>query len=420
MPKGPKTKVLYIANQSDMEGGIGTILANTVPIVASAECFDADTLLTSYDEVNKWPLPSMLFRHLPDSKPADCYSHVQLPTLLARYDIVHVHGLPHYGLLESLEKLKAENPQALIVTTINSSVKKEFLAYYEHAMTSLDPEIQQDFEILDQMHRNGLLRDPSRFADTYWGSAIWRQEKIMTMSDSVQHMSKAYRDAIIEEYSAQENQHKHTIVPVGITRVKRTKRHPNKKRLLFVGRFAKEKGIDEFIEAIPLILERHPDAEIKLAGGDKKGLLVDKYKKKLYGILKNGQSERVSFTGWIPPDEVSRAYAWTDYVVIPSRTENCCLVASEALMHERVPVVTRTASMNELFISRGIALGIDEDQRDGPGIADTLGQIITGGKGHSALIRRGRKFVMENYSAEKAALAQMDAYKELISCRQAE
>ncbi|MEM2121136.1 MAG: glycosyltransferase, partial [Candidatus Woesearchaeota archaeon] len=121
--------------------------------------------------------------------------------------------------------------------------------------------------------------------------------------------------------------------------------------------------------------------------------------------------------GWVTDKEkLNEHYRWTDYVIIPSKAESFSLTASEALMHKRIPIMTKTKALDELYISKGIGLGIDLDKRNGDGIAETVNQILDkhDSKEHDEIANRGRDFVLENYSFEKMIQNQLDSYRELI------
>ena len=280
MVKYQKKKVLHIANKNALHGGIGTVLDYLHNGVNESEDFQSDTLLTSYDHKNKRPRLSTLKKD--DSNKN--VKHADLDSLVEDYDVVHVHGIPHYGILEKLYEAKSKNPGLKVVNTAHSSVKSEFEAQLENAKKS--PHKKEEARSLQYLKDRNVLNDPSKFADTYWGSAIWRQEQIMTISDSVQHMNEAYKAQILDEYSAEESAQKHTVVPNGVHKIKETVAKPNKKRLLFVGRFGKEKGVDEFVDALPHIFEENPDAEVRFVGGDKSGKVVEIYKKKVAAKLR--------------------------------------------------------------------------------------------------------------------------------------
>ncbi len=434
-----KKKVLHIVHENALGGGIGTIVDYLNEGINKEKDFSSDTLITNY-EVRKngkdesgnqkylsRPKDSKLNIHGEKGgvKESTLIKHENLENILGKYDLIHVHGIPHYGILEHLESLKNKKGPK-IVNTAHSSVKQEFLAQYENSKRENKKE---ETESLKYLLENNILNDPSKFGENFWGSAIYRQEKIMTLADSIQHMNESYMNSIINEYMAEENRDKHHVIPNGVKLFRsKIKERPKKKRILFVGRFSKEKGIDELIDSIPYILEKNPDAEIRLVGGDKEGKVVEEYKQKLRYkinkfIKKNPEKnleemlDKVKFMGWISDkNEIKKHYEWADYVLIPSYAESFSLSASEALLHGRIPIMTATPALKDLYIDKGIGLGIEPEKRDGKGIGETINKILEKDKTneYDELIKKGNEYVKENYSYEKMIKNQIDAYKKIL------
>ncbi len=92
----------------------------------------------------------------------------------------------------------------------------------------------------------------------------------------------------------------------------------------YLGRLSQEKGIINFIEAIPLIAEQHNDIEFSIAGG---GTLLTEIKT----IIEKHRNTRVSIRNWIPHDETPAYLNALDLLVIPSYWEDLPSVMLEAM-----------------------------------------------------------------------------------------
>lgn len=96
------------------------------------------------------------------------------------------------------------------------------------------------------------------------------------------------------------------------------------KRLLFVGRFDKQKGVDVFCEALMLLGD---DAYGLLAGG---------------AVLNDGVAVSVPpnarSVGWVDPSALQGLFETADVLVVPSRWEGFGLIAAEA-MRAGLPVI---------------------------------------------------------------------------------
>jgi glycosyltransferase involved in cell wall biosynthesis len=108
--------------------------------------------------------------------------------------------------------------------------------------------------------------------------------------------------------------------------------------LLFLGRFAEEKGLFFLLEAFERVRRVHPRATLLLAGENK---LVpgETVGERLTPILEDPESGVIA-TGIVPPREIADLFSVADVLVLPSinATESFGLVQVEAMLRG-VPVV---------------------------------------------------------------------------------
>ncbi len=122
------------------------------------------------------------------------------------------------------------------------------------------------------------------------------------------------------------------------------------RRFLYVGRHAAVKGVDVLVDAL-VELKRlgDPTYRLNLVGdGDLTPALERKVKDA-------GLSDRVRFLGRLSTPALANAYAESDCVVIPSRSESIPLVMSEALQARLPLIVTDVGDMGDL--ARRFGLG---------------------------------------------------------------
>lgn len=440
---GKKTRIVHIAGKNSLAGGVGTILdylqegLNATPDLESHKLITT-TYRRKIGGTKENPEYETKLGKITDQDGRNI-SPNNLENIVRDYDIVHVHGIPGKGVLEALSSAKKKSPNIKIVNTAHSSVKSELMAQYEYTKEkerklrgkgkSLRGKDLYEKKALDYLIKQNILNNPARFNQTYWGSAIHRQEKIMTLADAVQHMNEAYKNQIIKEYSAEENASKHVVIPNGVKvpDLNNIPDRPKKKRLLFVGRFSKEKGIEELVNSLPYILKEHPDAEIRIVGGDKEGKLTEEYKQKAINKIKKyfvGEGDlekilsRVTFTGWVSDKkELREHYLWSDYVIIPSYAESFSLTATEALMYKRIPIITATPALKNLYIDKGIAIGIAPKNRTGIGIANKVNQIFSekNSKEQDYIAQKGHEYVKQNYTYDNMIKKQKKLYKRLMT-----
>jgi len=412
--------VIHIVNSRALGGGIGTVLDYLQEGLNQSSHYQSVILKTHADDSGRGGYE---IRERQQNGQFDefIYSPTMLQQELARYNIIHIHGIPSYRILEVLDALRKTGKCPKIVDTCHSSVKKELKAQVETAKGN------DDGILLEELIQKNILNRPGQFCDNYWGSAIYRQERVMTLADSVQHMNESYKQEIINEYSAWANAHKHTVIHNGVEILpeEALSERPKQKNLLYCGRFAAEKGIDEFIEALPYVFKQHPDTNVKIVGGDSNGEIVHQkrekvikeLKRQLKGDMAYQYAPRIEFTGWVSDKKrIAELYDWCDFVVVPSKDESFCLTIAEALNHRRIPIMTKTPSLQELYLDYGVGSGIDPDERNGQGIAQSVNLALDKIKDPALdeMTKKGRELLKKEYSLNRVLEEQMRNYDQLI------
>ncbi|HEY6148079.1 MAG TPA: glycosyltransferase family 4 protein [Thermoanaerobaculia bacterium] len=102
--------------------------------------------------------------------------------------------------------------------------------------------------------------------------------------------------------------------------------------LLFLGRFAEEKGLPVLLSAFEMLRRTHPQAALVLAG-EKDAVPGERVGERLAPLLADPSSGIVA-TGLVPPDRVAELFAAADVLVLPSlnSTESFGLVQVEAML----------------------------------------------------------------------------------------
>ena len=130
--------------------------------------------------------------------------------------------------------------------------------------------------------------------------------------------------------------------------------------MLIVGRLDAEqrhKGHDHLIEAMPLVLEQVPDAQLVIAGG---GSDRDRLENKAGNL---GVSERVLFTGRVEEAELQELYARCALFVMPSDGDGFGLVFLEAMMNRLPCVGLEQGAAAEIFEQGKYGVLVDRDDR---------------------------------------------------------
>lgn len=176
-------------------------------------------------------------------------------------------------------------------------------------------------------------------------------------------------------------------------------RPPGPRRIVFAGRFDRQKGFDTYLE----VMRRLGDAAEGIAIG----------RQIVSGDRAPEIPANVRVTGWLPRDEVYALYAQADMLIVPSRWEGFGLVAVEA-MQAGLPV----------FASRvGGLQDIVEDGRTGRLFApDDVEGILTqiretGDETLRAYGAAGRARYLEHYTAERMNARMAHHYAAIAAAR---
>jgi len=168
--------------------------------------------------------------------------------------------------------------------------------------------------------------------------------------------------------------------------------------LLFVGRLVEKKGLKHLIEALPLILDKHPHATLKIVGdGQEKNRILEL-------ILELNIGERVEFMGSVGNDALPEIYQSSDVVVFPSiiaddgDREGFGLVLVEALGCGCATVVTDLPAMRDIVRNGRSALVIPE--RNSAQLAEKVNLLLEDAELRQKLEKQGRADVLARFDWE--------------------
>jgi glycosyltransferase involved in cell wall biosynthesis len=143
---------------------------------------------------------------------------------------------------------------------------------------------------------------------------------------------------------------------------------PERPTFMYVGRLDAEKHVDELIKALPLV-RRSVDAQLVVVGdGHEHGNL---------GSLARGQGVEgyVTFTGFVPDEELPAAYAATDVFCNAGTAELQSIVTMEAMATGK-PVVAANSRALPLLVHDG-ENGRLFDPGDVEGLASRLAELLS-------------------------------------------
>jgi phosphatidylinositol alpha-1,6-mannosyltransferase len=157
-------------------------------------------------------------------------------------------------------------------------------------------------------------------------------------------------------------------------------------RLLVVSRLDSGdpyKGVDLMIEAMPLILQRFPKAQLRIVGGGND-------RNRLEGLATElGLGSAVNFTGTIEDDDLRREYVTCDLFALPSRKEGFGLVFLEAMTYGKPCLAARAGGAPEVVNSE---VGALVEYGNIEQIATTVADLINHPRDVSLILKQAKKF----------------------------
>ena len=237
---------------------------------------------------------------------------------------------------------------------------------------------------------------------------VWSKSRILRKAAAVTAVSQNMKNDILA-YGIEPNiLH---VIPMGVDLLTQFTPPHNRgttRSILFVGRVVEKKGLRYLIEAMPRILEKHPDVKLRVAGD---GQELSSMKKLVNQLGVAGNTE---FLGAVINEALPALYQTADVVVFPSIVaadgdrEGFGLVLVEALGCECAVVATDLPAMRDIVKDEETALIIR--QKDAQQIAEKVIHLFNDSKLRQELGANGRRYVLERYDWEVIAIK----YSELI------
>lgn len=161
----------------------------------------------------------------------------------------------------------------------------------------------------------------------------------------------------------------------------------------YIGRFSAEKGIQQFVKALPAILNEHENFRVFI-GGDgplKEWIKTSIENEKITGL--------VDLPGWINHNDLPIHLNQIRLLIIPSITESGPITLLEAMACGTPVLATRVGMIPDIIKDGETGFFLDNNSPEC--IGDTVNRVLSS----TALERisvNGRQFVEKNYTFESA------------------
>ena len=352
-----------------------------------------------------------------------------------------------YATVELCEALQ-RNGCDITLYTLNPIIKKE----YGFKVKSFDKdwfsypalgssqklynELLKDAEDVDVIHAHMLWMAPSYYAGLVanklnkpfvlsphgsmtkwaWNRSKWKKNIVMMLGQkkALKSVDCFCVTAELEKEELLELSYKKTIanITLGINIKKNSILCEKKqlKRLVYMSRIHPKKGIDLLLYAWNKIQNRFQDWELIIIGGGDIEAKVD-YPKEMLNLSKKIKNQRVTFTGPLFGEEKDIQLQCADLFVLPTHSENFGLAIAEALSFG-VPVITTKGAPWSGLIEKNAGWWIDTGLEP---LTDCLLTALTLEKKElEEMGNNGRKWMTEDFSWDKVALAMIETYKWIL------
>ncbi len=229
------------------------------------------------------------------------------------------------------------------------------------------------------------------------------EKKGMEFSDKTITVSKFTKDIIINRYGIRPEKVVaiHNAIDKSNGPVINSERVSREKIVTFLGRITFQKGPGYFIDAAYKVLQRQRNVRFVIAGS---GDLKDKV---IRQVNRLGISDKVTFTGFLDNDQVTKLFSETDLYVMPSVSEPFGISPLEAL-RSKVPVIISKQS----GVSEVIRHAIKVDYWDTDALADAISGVLNYATLSQLLSTKGRREV-NKLRWEKTGRQILNVYKSL-------
>ncbi|MFF5228624.1 glycosyltransferase family 4 protein [Dactylosporangium sp. NPDC000521] len=176
--------------------------------------------------------------------------------------------------------------------------------------------------------------------------------------------------------------------------------------LVYAGRLIAEKGVQDLLEALPAIRDRHPGTRAVVAGdGDYRAALIEEARKrKLH--------RAVSFPGRLDQRTLAAVLAAADAFVMPSRYEPTGTVALEAAASGAALVVASTGGLASI-VEHGVT-GVRFPVGEPDGLADAVDALLQDPLFAQGLATKARQMVRDRHSWEAIAARTAAVYADAV------
>jgi len=181
---------------------------------------------------------------------------------------------------------------------------------------------------------------------------------------------------------------------------------PANPRILYAARIQRTKGILVLLDAMAGVWDKHPEAELILAGGGHPSIHRGEFDR---ALDRTGHRGRIHLMGNLSRERLMAEYRQATLVVVPSYWESFCITAAEAMCFATPIVGTRCGGLEEVVDDgrQGVLVAVG----DAPALAAAILALLADSLLAASLGRRGREAVRSRFAPHVVAEKMLEFYR---------
>jgi glycosyltransferase involved in cell wall biosynthesis len=368
------------------DGGVSTHVQSSAAILAR-HGLDVRVLAARIESTDE--IPGVTLYRSPDLFNADAPMSARLGAALAfGPEVIHLHQV---DLPDVVRAVRASAPT--IVSAHNYVACAAGVHYFrpgQECTRAHGPGCVVNMLARGCAHVRNPASLPARYKNASNGLAALRSADLVVSYSSA-----------VDRHLAQNGLTARRLVPLPVTIAPKSGAgHATRRRVVFAGRIVRPKGVAVLIRAA-----REVDAEFVICGD---GRLLEPMR----GLARRtGVQDRVSFTGWLNPEQLALELADASVVAMPSLwPEPFGLVGIEALAAGRPVIASATGGVGD-WLEHGVS-GLCVKPGDVGELARALNELLADPDRQHAMGAAGREIVNTRFSPQRHLTAVLEAYGE--------
>jgi glycosyltransferase involved in cell wall biosynthesis len=182
--------------------------------------------------------------------------------------------------------------------------------------------------------------------------------------------------------------------------------------LLFVGTVCEKKGVRQLVQAIPLIMKKVPNIQLKIVGRDWRFKNGNSYIEYLRGFITEDIEKNIEIVGPVPHNKVSGFIEKSDVCVFPSHMEAMPITWLEGLAMGKKVVASKIGPGLELVKDNETGLLVNPYSPED--IAQKIIQILSNPKEAERRAINAREDILKRFDSFKIVEKNIKFYKSII------